>query len=263
MKASYRTLVHRSNSPCRHQFSECQPGFTIIETMLFLTISAALTIGILVGANTMINQQRYRDSVASLKNSIQQLYADTETPINDRTGSEFCKPNAEIITTGGAMQDRGTSDCLLLGRVFTVGADGKTTESHQVIGKRRVGIPSPNVGDSEVSDLLTNYDLTISPLNEYKSTINWGGAVVSAGTGAVQSATIMVVRLPVSGALVTLARNSVTSDLSSLSAVTTPILLCVSAGTGFVGEPLGVRVKAYAASQSAIEVPSESEGVCS
>ena len=45
-------------------------GFTVIETMLFLGVAGALTMGVLVGSGASINQQRYRDSVNSLKSPI-------------------------------------------------------------------------------------------------------------------------------------------------------------------------------------------------
>ncbi|MEP6710564.1 MAG: prepilin-type N-terminal cleavage/methylation domain-containing protein, partial [Candidatus Saccharibacteria bacterium] len=54
------------------------PGFTIIEVMLFLAISGALAVGILIGSNVAITSQRYRDSLNSLQSLLQQQYNQTD-----------------------------------------------------------------------------------------------------------------------------------------------------------------------------------------
>ena len=46
-------------------------GFTIIEVMLFLAVTGALAVAILVGSGVAIGQQRYKDSVNSLQSFIQ------------------------------------------------------------------------------------------------------------------------------------------------------------------------------------------------
>ena len=52
-----------------------ETGFTLVEAMLFLAITGLLTVGILVGSGVAISQQRYRDSVNSLKSFIQDQYS--------------------------------------------------------------------------------------------------------------------------------------------------------------------------------------------
>src|SRR5690349_9230293 len=101
-------------------------GFTIIEVMLFLAVSGALTVGILVGAGVAIGQQHYRDSVSSLKSLIQAQYNEAANVTNSRSGDESCS-NANIIAPPSSVttpQARGTSDCLLMGRSITISADG-------------------------------------------------------------------------------------------------------------------------------------------
>ena len=50
--------------------------FIKLGTLLF---SVMLIIGVLAGAGTSINAQRYRDSVTSLQSTLQQQYSDSTT----------------------------------------------------------------------------------------------------------------------------------------------------------------------------------------
>lgn len=45
-------------------------GFTIIEVMLFFGVASFLTIIMLVGTETALSQQKYKDSLTSLQSSL-------------------------------------------------------------------------------------------------------------------------------------------------------------------------------------------------
>jgi len=64
--------------------TKTQGGFTVIEVMLFLAVTGLLAVGILVGSGVAIGQQRYRDSVNTLKSYIQQQYSEVTSVINNR-----------------------------------------------------------------------------------------------------------------------------------------------------------------------------------
>src|SRR5438105_2731886 len=120
--------------------TKTETGFTIIETMLFLAVTGLLAMGILVGSGVAIGQQRYRDSVNSLKSYIQQQYSEVTNVANDRTKTWTCDANGNV-TTGDATSSeaRGTSDCVVLGRFITVDATGKGLTASNVIGVRGAG----------------------------------------------------------------------------------------------------------------------------
>jgi type II secretory pathway pseudopilin PulG len=71
-------------------------GFTVIEVMLFLAVTGALAVGILVGAGVSIGQQRYRDSVNSLKSTIQDRYNQTTNVVNSRGGAWVCDSSPTV-----------------------------------------------------------------------------------------------------------------------------------------------------------------------
>src|SRR6187402_1944283 len=103
-----------------------QNGFTIIETMLFLGVTGMLATAILVGSGVAIGQQRYRDSVNSLKSQVQQQYSEVTNVINSRDKNWSCDVNGNVIEAPDASdgESRGTTDCVLLGRLLTVDDTG-------------------------------------------------------------------------------------------------------------------------------------------
>lgn len=238
-------------------------GFTIIETMLFLAVSGALMVAILIGAGASINQERYRDSVNSLKSYIQDQYSNTTNSINSRTGNESCSAGA--VVNSGTAQYRGTSECLMVGRLIKVDASGIKLTSADVLA-----YPNPVMDDSLATDLLdlrTNYTLARSTIGRDTYELPWDAQVVKHDNpDANMPFTILIVRMPRSGAITTF--TSASSSISPNGIVTvanntTPLLLCVGGeSSSFTGDRLGVRIGARASNQGAVQVPLGSEGVC-
>ena len=96
-------------------------GFTVIETMLFLAVTGALAVGILVGSGVSIGQQRYRDSVNGLKSYIQQQYSEVSNVVNSRDKTWACDAQGNVVEVEQiSAEARGTSDCVVLGRFITI-----------------------------------------------------------------------------------------------------------------------------------------------
>lgn len=96
-------------------------GFTIIETMLVLSISALFAVGLMIGWSVNINRQRYEDAVNTFKSDIQAVFNEVENPknsagrvacVNDRLGSML---NTDTTNTS---TDRGTTNCIILGKII-------------------------------------------------------------------------------------------------------------------------------------------------
>lgn len=241
-------------------------GFTIIEVMLFLAVSGLLAIGILVGSGVAIGQQRYRDSVSSLKSFVQEQYNQTANVVNDRSGDEACS-GANVVQPPddvASPQARGTSDCFLMGRLVTVGADGKQLSAADVVGYRTS--TSAAVEPTDLGELKKNYKLGISTINQDSREVEWGAQIVKPKTSTAMPLTVLIVRSPVSGSTMTFVKDGVQTDLNGMVAsgiVAAPKSMCVDpAGGTIAGERLAVRIGAYATAQSAIEIPTESEHIC-
>lgn len=239
-------------------------GFTIIEVMLFLAVTGALTITILASAGTSITQQRYRDSVSSLKSLIQTQYTEVANVVNSRDKDWTCTSSGEVVPVDGvAGEPRGTSDCVIMGRIVTINETGKTITSSNVIGHRTTGTPAE---ESDLAELTNNYTLTISPINPDTTEVGWGAQVVKPKSTNAQPVTIMILRSPLSGAIVTFTAEGVQSNPQTMlntANMSAQRNLCVNPDGAFIGSKrLEVRIGVYATSQSSVSIPTEGESVC-
>lgn len=104
-----------------------QAGFTVIEVMLFLAVSATLAAAIFATTMLNINTQRYTDSVRSFKALVQEQYINTTRVQNPNDITSHCPD------VGMSEQDRGTNDCLVVGKLFSV-TGGKNIVIRSVVG---------------------------------------------------------------------------------------------------------------------------------
>jgi type II secretory pathway pseudopilin PulG len=240
-----------------------QHGFTVIEVMLFLAVTGLLAVGILVGSGVSIGQQRYRDSVNSLKSFIQDQYNETTNVKNGRDSAWACDSSTAVTEDpGGTGQSRGTSDCVLLGRFMTVDASGTKINVASVVGYRGAGATAA----SDVLELQTNYKLGISPIDQEEKDVEWGAQIVKPKTAVPMPVSILIIRSPLSGAVMTFTGDGVVSNLNTLikpENLQQVRDLCVNADAGsFVGKRAEVQISAYASSQAAILIPQEGASVC-
>lgn len=87
-----------------------------------LSISSLFAVGMMVGWNINIERQRYNDTVNTLKSDIQGIFNEVENPTNSR-GDISCLDNGENVglRTTGSLSSRGTSRCILLGKLVIFG----------------------------------------------------------------------------------------------------------------------------------------------
>lgn len=237
-------------------------GFTIIELMLVLAISGSLVVAIMVGASTAINQQRYRDSVNSLKSFIQNQYDQVANTLNDRTGNEGCTATAAITA---APQSRGTSDCVIIGRLVTLAANGSDLSAVDVVGYRASNVVVPPT-TTDLAELKT-YKLGISNATLDTDMVAWGAKVVSPNTTNAYSFSMLIVRSPQSGSIMTFTAPGALPAGGPLSLVTAANNvaardLCVNPGGFSLTKRMEVKVGATATSQGDIQIPLESASIC-
>jgi Tfp pilus assembly protein FimT len=239
-------------------------GFTIIEVMLFLGVTGLLAIGILVGSGVAIGQQRYRDSVNSLKSFIQQQYNETTNVVNDRDAAWACNASTAITEgSNGIGEPRGTSDCVLMGRLVTINELGTSVTASNVVGHRNTGSTTDN---SDIAELVNNYQLGISPIDQQQVEVSWGAQVVKPETTVPMPVSILIIRSPLSGSVMTFTADGVKTNLKEMivaANLSQAKDLCVNADAGsFVGRRMEVQISPYASNQGAIQIPTEGASVC-
>jgi len=241
--------------------SSYKSGFTIIETMLFLAITGALVVGVLVGTGASINIQRYRDSVTSLKSLIQKQYSDALNVQNGvRAKAIACDASASVSETG-ATQPRGQSDCVVMGKLVTI--DNTTVTTSTVIG---AGVNSGNLSDV---DLIKSYNLSILNSTSETSQLEWGTKIAwpVSGGGAKNPTTpreiaILIVRSPQSGQIYTFSADDIHASLKSMIVAGRSIpgqsqrTICIDSDGLFTGDSMAVSLGVYATGASDIETRS-------
>jgi len=98
-------------------------GFTILELVLVLAVTAALLVGLLAGTGTAIARQRYNDSVTSFRDFLQRQYS-LVADVQNNSIQVNCRRTGSIesgfaISAGGPdTGGRGRSNCLVYGRLL-------------------------------------------------------------------------------------------------------------------------------------------------
>lgn len=107
-----------------------QRGFTIIEVLLFLSISGLLMALLFVGTGIAIQRQQYQDTIQSFASFLRGQYAAMVSVENDNEAGEKCPID-------NMQAARGQSNCVIVGRYLQAdGADGKTYETFPIYAKQ-------------------------------------------------------------------------------------------------------------------------------
>lgn len=238
-------------------------GFTIIETTLVLGITGALVIGIFMGVGTQINVQRYRDSVESFKNLLQEQYSELASIRNDRANSWSCNGSAQ--TSQASPEVRGQSDCVMLGRLLTV--QSKNIKQYTVLGSESL---TPTAGLNDIASLRNNYTLNVSSVVVEEDVLEWNASAANpapSGNSTPRDLSILFIRSPDSGQIYTFTSNTVAVTPGPVSLRNMLIAgntvpgqgqqtICVNANNPLINDSLGVYMASYAAGPSAFEIRS-------
>lgn len=250
-------------------------GFTVIETMLFLAISGALTVAIMAGAGFAVNQQRYRESVDSTTEVLRSQYADVFNVQNvERSASALhCNTTTAQVTDAsgaGSGDPRGWSDCLIVGK-YVQTTDGKDVAVKTLVAtKNDIKDSSGEFKYDSSNDLiaLEGYNIATLPTTDSTFTPKWG-ATLAAKTSSGESKTlgIMIIRVPTSGSIKTFVSTDVGAvQTDGLHAIISQDnikdqIICVDSNGLFDGPRRGTKIIADAASADGV-ISVGDEGGC-
>ena len=251
-----------------HKFA----GFTIIETMLFFGISGILIITLIVGVGASLNVQRYRDSVESFKSLLQSQYSDIVSVQNGRDDNWSCASNATPVANGAVSDNRGQSNCVLIGKYVRIQDDKISV--YKVVGYQK----SSTVQENDVKSLLNNYTLNVARAEVEESTLEWGTqisypTVINNGPyphpPSPRSLGLLIVRSPDSGQIYTFSSGDADTPVDSAINSTTftkmlvagnsipgqgARLICIKSNGLLESADRGIYIQGFAASSNAIEM---------
>ena len=206
-------------------------GFTVIELMLFLGITGMLFAALMVGVNSNITQQRYKESVVGLSSALQNQYSEVINTRNERGKDWTCDVDAEqkVISVNSRQPEgeaRGrAAPCVLLGRLIEITDSGKVLKTAAVVGSDLGGADAR--GDL---DTLTNFMPTKTTFSAEDIDIDWGSYLANQENSAI-TASILIVRSPASGLIrVFVSSNELNGSLASIIApqnAMTPLVMCI------------------------------------
>lgn len=234
-------------------------GFTIIELILFLGVTGALFAGLMVGVNTSINTQRYKESATSYKSFLEEQYSHVVYPRNTRDDTWACNTDSGVVSDPSSGVARGTSGCVLLGRYIEVKDDGARLVAGDVVGIDPGDSVQDLTGDLAV---LRAYSPRISPIDVTDTDVNWQSRL-EAVDGTASEASFLILRSPLSGIVRTFGMNQalpgqLTSALNDANAVAV-IENCV-VPSGYVSIPVqSVTVNAAVGSANGIVLEGHSK----
>lgn len=116
-------------------------GFTIIEVVLFLAITALILVSFLVFMSGTLNKERYNETVQFTLDYIQGQYSEILSIENSSTERYTCTDSGVVQSPAGAV--RGQSDCSIVGRVLRTDSDAKTIYAYPLLAS--ADITSVNV----------------------------------------------------------------------------------------------------------------------
>lgn len=233
-------------------------GFTLIEVILFLTISGLMLFGMMIGMSGSINRQRYDEVTSSLLDYLQSQYNLNDNIRNDR-------PNNLACDGSSTSEARGWSDCTIAGRIV-YSADGKTIQSRPVYATSDgdPGLVADEAAYLDSLGLIAAPDVLAGENTSY--TVMWQTKVYTdKGNQDIQNDfSVLILRLPTNGLTRTYVSESGYSggNLNTLLASTLETLnLCVQP-SGLTNTPAqGVRILSGASSSNGVQIiPARGDG---
>lgn len=202
-------------------------GFTIIEVVLVLAVSSLFAVGMFAGWNNNIEKHRYEDALNTLKSDIQAIFDDVQNPNRPvERASSAC---------GAASSDqRGSSNCILLGRLVVFSPSGRGSIAvHDIVGddidintacNRRAcanhleALAAARfrhvVGGPNSRTITSQWNYRIRNITDNRT-----GQLFGRTAGSPSASQFIIVRSPIDGTILTLA----SPGSETITASTTPV----------------------------------------
>ena len=176
-------------------------GFTIIEVILFLAITAAIFAALMFGVGTGITQQRYIESVRSYKAVLQNEFEEVQNTHNGETLDIQCDPTARTVVDGVSSRSpsRGSSQCVMLGRAVQLSNGGSSVKVSSVIGYEDSNAVAASTGNQNDAAAFQALSPQFGAFQTDEIELDWGSRLRLPGEATNAVMTVLIMRSPSSG----------------------------------------------------------------
>ncbi|MBQ6410016.1 hypothetical protein IJI18_02015 [Candidatus Saccharibacteria bacterium] len=181
-------------------------GFTFIEIALFLAVTAALFIGIAVGMQNSITQQRYNESTQEFLEFMRSIYSKVSNPQSPGRGNSNRAIYGKLVVFGETYDITGN----------------KITEGNPIFMYDVVGdiVTSQNIGTETLTQMLSKLNLDLSTPEKFE--MPWQTSLQTTAGGKFVGS-MLIVRHPRSGTINTLYWDGVINQNNPTVAATKPL----------------------------------------
>lgn len=138
-------------------------GYTIVETLIFLAVSAAMFVSVMLLVNGQQQRTEFVQAVRTFESEMQDIANDVSTGFAAYPFSpgQSCKVNGSGAVTIDASAVGSQQRCIFVGRAIQfmpAGATGQTYKIYSIVGKQRV-----SAGGREVASLAEAAPVALAP----------------------------------------------------------------------------------------------------
>ncbi len=238
-------------------------GFTVIEVMLAISISLALTAILMQSINVSINRQRYHDAVMSFQDYLRGQYNQVNNVVVSKTNDHS---NAEIqeITSNSCAESSfygaGRSNCVLIGRLIQLDNrdDIGIAKEYRVFYYQNDAIGAQNFENYFDSQNQANqetinfFDSKIKLSDKSsESSLEWAASFRTTENNPLQ-ATILIIKSPNDGTVRTYSDYGI-KTISQIAGINNQLDFCIKSSGNPYGPRRAVRLNSRAANSSAVE----------
>lgn len=160
-------------------------GFTIIETLLVLSISALFAVGMLIGWNRNVDRARYEDAVSTFKSDIQAIFDEVSSPTNSRTQGSCIEETNTVRVDAAGQTGAGTTKCIIMGKIISF-ADNTMAASLMIPGNsvspmngkyvtwNLLGIDKDYSTYNDVISAIKGSKISVDMGSRSENTLEWG-----------------------------------------------------------------------------------------
>ena len=182
-------------------------GFTLIEITLFLAVTAALFIGIALGMQNTIDQQRYNESTQEFLEFMRSIYSKVSNPQSSGHGNSNKAIYGKLVVFGENKYIDGTTI-----------TEGNPIFTYDVVGNV---LGSQSIGTDKLKDMLGALELQLKSPEKFE--MPWQTSLQTTNINKKFEGSMLIVRHPRSGTINTLYWNKPINQNDSTVAATKPL----------------------------------------